>query len=105
MKIGLLGHPPRQGHPYRDRDRPRHLPGRCGPAAPRRDPRQLPEIVGEGVTGRLVHDVDRAVAAVESIHLIDRAGCRAQARERFGAERMVTDYLAVYERLLADNGA
>jgi glycosyltransferase involved in cell wall biosynthesis len=65
----------------------------------------LPEIVDEGVTGRLVHDVDQAVAAVESIHLLDRAGCRAQACERFSAARMVTGYLAVYEQLLAGNGA
>ncbi|MFG1607959.1 glycosyltransferase family 4 protein [Actinoplanes sp. NPDC049265] len=64
----------------------------------------LPEILDEGVTGRLVRDVDQAVAAVHSVHTIDRAGCRTRARERFSAGRMVADYLAVYERLLDDGG-
>jgi glycosyltransferase involved in cell wall biosynthesis len=54
----------------------------------------LPEILDEGVTGRLVRDVDQAVAAVHSIHTIDRAGCRARASDRFSAGRMVADYLA-----------
>jgi glycosyltransferase involved in cell wall biosynthesis len=64
----------------------------------------LPEILDEGVTGLLVRDVDEAVAAVASIHTIDRAGCRARACERFNAGRMVADYLAVYERLLVEDG-
>ncbi len=63
----------------------------------------LPEILDEGVTGRLVRDVDRAVEAVHSIHTIDRAGCRTRARERFGADRMVADYLAVYEKLIVES--
>lgn len=58
------------------------------------------EIVDEGVTGYLVHDVDQAVAAVDAVRAIDRAGCRAQASQRFGAHRMVADYLAVYEQLI-----
>lgn len=64
----------------------------------------LPEILDEGVTGHLVRDVGQAVAAVDSIHTIDRAGCRARACERFSAARMVADYLAVYETLLAEDG-
>jgi hypothetical protein len=49
--------------------------------------------------------VDQAVAAAESIHLIDRAGSRARACECFSSDRMVRDYLAVYEDLLAENGS
>jgi hypothetical protein len=49
--------------------------------------------------------VDQAVAAVKSIHLIDRAGSRARACECFSSDRMVRDYLAVYEELLAENGS
>ncbi|GID29890.1 glycosyltransferase [Paractinoplanes brasiliensis] len=63
----------------------------------------LPDIVDEGITGRLVRDIGQAVAAVHSIHTVDRAGCRSQARERFGADRMVAGYPAVYERLIGDS--
>ncbi len=59
----------------------------------------MPEVVDEGVTGFLVHTVDQAVAAVDRIATIDRAGCRARAQERFGADRMVSDYLRVYRDL------
>ncbi|MEV6600085.1 glycosyltransferase family 4 protein [Actinoplanes sp. NPDC051346] len=60
----------------------------------------MPEIVDEGVTGYLVRGVDQAVAAVGAVRMIDRAGCRARACQRFGANRMVADYLAVYEQLI-----
>ena len=62
----------------------------------------MPEVVDDGVTGYLVDGVDQAVAAVGALGAIDRAGCRARAGRRFGANRMVADYLAVYERLIAE---
>ncbi|GAA2603769.1 glycosyltransferase family 4 protein [Paractinoplanes durhamensis] len=61
----------------------------------------MPEVVDEGVTGRLVSDVDEAVAAVASIASLDRAGCAARARERFAADRMVDDYLAIYRKIVS----
>ncbi|UQU66706.1 glycosyltransferase family 4 protein [Couchioplanes caeruleus] len=60
----------------------------------------MPEVVDEGVTGRLVDGVEQAVAAVEGIGRLDRAACRARARSRFGADRMVEDYLGIYRELL-----
>ena len=60
----------------------------------------MPEVVDEGVTGRLVADVDGAVAAVRGITSIDRGGCRVRARERFGADRMVDDYLRIYQKVI-----
>ncbi|MGA5305881.1 hypothetical protein ACPCHT_38720 [Nucisporomicrobium flavum] len=38
------------------------------------------------------------------IHMADRAGCRTRARERVSAGRMAAGYLAVYERLLVEDG-
>ena len=61
----------------------------------------MPEVIDEGVTGRLVGDVDEAVAAVESIADIDRAACSARARERFSADRMVDEYLAIYRKIIS----
>ena len=60
----------------------------------------MPEVVDEGVTGRLVGTVDEAVEAVAGIGGIDRGGCRVRARERFGADRMVDEYLRVYRKVI-----
>jgi glycosyltransferase involved in cell wall biosynthesis len=61
----------------------------------------MPEVVDEGVTGRLVSDEDEAVAAVEAIVEIDRLACARRARERFSAGRMVDDYLAIYRKIVS----
>ena len=60
----------------------------------------MPEVVDEGLTGRLVDDVDQAVAAVAGIAGLDRAACRARSRSRFSADRMIDDYLAIYRELV-----
>lgn len=60
----------------------------------------MAEVVDEGVTGFLVQSVEEAVAAVARIETIDRELCRARARERFGAARMVTDYLRLYHTIV-----
>jgi glycosyltransferase involved in cell wall biosynthesis len=60
----------------------------------------MPEVVDEGVTGALVHDVAEAAAAVERVALLDRAACRERAVLRFSADRMVDDYLTVYDGIL-----
>lgn len=59
----------------------------------------MPEVIDEGVTGRLVGSLDEAVAAVAGIREIDRRGCRERARQRFSADRMVDDYLRIYRKL------
>ncbi len=59
----------------------------------------MPEVVDEGVTGFLVHTAEQASAAVARITMIDRVGCRTRAWQRFSADRMVTDYLHVYDRI------
>ena len=59
----------------------------------------MPEIVEDGVTGVLAHDVDSAVARGRRAPTrFDRAACRRAAERRFSADRMVDDYLDVYER-------
>ena len=61
----------------------------------------MPEVVDEGVTGYLATDVAGAAAAVDRAVRLDRSTVHARARERFGVDRMVTDYLSVYETVLA----
>jgi glycosyltransferase involved in cell wall biosynthesis len=60
----------------------------------------MPELVQDGVTGVLVDDVDSAVAGVERAARFDRAACHDAAERRFSVDRMVDDYLDVYERVL-----
>jgi glycosyltransferase involved in cell wall biosynthesis len=61
----------------------------------------MPEIVRDGVTGFLVDDVASAVDAVKRVGDLERSACRADAVERFGADRMVDEY----ERLFAEIAA
>ena len=60
----------------------------------------MPEVVDEEVTGFLVATAEQASAAVARITTIDRAGCRTRARQRFGVDRMVRDYLAIYTEII-----
>jgi glycosyltransferase involved in cell wall biosynthesis len=59
----------------------------------------VPEVIEDGVTGFIVRDLDEAVAAARRIHRLDRAEVRAVFEERFTAERMAQDYLALYRDL------
>jgi glycosyltransferase involved in cell wall biosynthesis len=56
----------------------------------------MSEVVDVGVTGYLAHDVASAVAAVDEATRLDRSAVHAQACLRFGADRMVENYLRVY---------
>jgi glycosyltransferase involved in cell wall biosynthesis len=64
----------------------------------------VPEIVRDGVNGRLVDSEDGAVAAVGAIEGIERAACRRDFEQRFTAGRMARDYLRVYRGLLESAG-
>jgi glycosyltransferase involved in cell wall biosynthesis len=59
----------------------------------------VPEIIEDGISGRLVHDVDSAADAVARISEIDRHLCRRRFEERFTAKRMAQDYLTIYRGL------
>jgi glycosyltransferase involved in cell wall biosynthesis len=59
----------------------------------------LPEIVEQGVTGFLVDSEEEMAHAVERIDEITSESCRAAAASRFDANRMVREYLSLYERL------
>jgi glycosyltransferase involved in cell wall biosynthesis len=59
----------------------------------------VPEVVDEGITGYIVASIEAAVAAVRRVPALDRRQVRRRFEERFGAERMARDYLALYERL------
>jgi glycosyltransferase involved in cell wall biosynthesis len=59
-----------------------------------------PEIVDDGVTGFLRDDLAGLAAAIVAAGALDRSACRAAAASRFSTERMVSDHLDLYGRLL-----
>jgi hypothetical protein len=52
------------------------------------------------VTGFLCDDVGAAVRAVGRLDRLSRQACRETFERRFTAERMATNYVALYETLL-----
>lgn len=59
----------------------------------------VPEVVDEGQTGFIVNDEDQAVKALEKVARLDRMACRRVFEQRFSADRMAREYLAVYSYL------
>ncbi|TMB79666.1 MAG: glycosyltransferase family 4 protein [Chloroflexi bacterium] len=59
-----------------------------------------PELIEQGVTGFLVHDVDGMVAAYEHLKEIDLKRCAEVAARRFGPAQMADGYMNVYERAI-----
>ena len=61
----------------------------------------VPEVIEHGVTGFIVSNEAEAIEALKQIHTLDRRAVRARFEERFSARRMASDYLDVYESLVA----
>jgi glycosyltransferase involved in cell wall biosynthesis len=61
----------------------------------------MAEIIRHGKNGFVVDTQGEAIAAVHASRLLDRAAVRASVEERFDVERMVDDYLALYQRVVA----
>src|SRR5690606_4125147 len=59
----------------------------------------VPEVVDDGVTGRIVDSRPAAVAAVQEMAGYDRAAIRAVFERRYSASAMARGYEALYDRL------
>jgi glycosyltransferase involved in cell wall biosynthesis len=60
----------------------------------------LPELVEPGVTGFLGETDEELADFVARLSEVDRSACRRRAEEHYGAGRMVSDYEALYRRIL-----
>jgi glycosyltransferase involved in cell wall biosynthesis len=64
----------------------------------------MSELIEDGKTGFLVTTVAEAITAVARIKEINRADCRRRVEQRFTVDRMVEEYIQVYETILEKKG-
>jgi glycosyltransferase involved in cell wall biosynthesis len=60
----------------------------------------VPEVIEDGVTGKMVDSEEEAIAALPAVLSYDRRAVRQRFEERFTAARMAKDYVSIYRRLL-----
>src|SRR5438045_8139970 len=60
----------------------------------------VPEIVEDGVTGKVVESEDEAIAALPEVLSYDRRAIRGRFQERFTAARMAQQYVGLYRKCL-----
>ncbi len=60
----------------------------------------MPELIEHGKTGYLVGKVSEAVDAVNRLAALDPFYCRAHAVDKFSVERMIAQYIEVYESIV-----
>jgi glycosyltransferase involved in cell wall biosynthesis len=61
----------------------------------------MPELIKHKKTGFLVNRIDEAVEAVKEVKNINRKDCREWSESQFSQDKMVEDYLRLYELILA----
>ena len=62
----------------------------------------IPEIIDNGVTGFVSENLSEMAEAVGRLGEIDRRRCRDAFEERFTADRMARNYVALYKRIIED---
>lgn len=60
----------------------------------------VPEVITDGVSGRIVDSMEAAVEAVDQVANFSRAAVRAEFERRFTAARMTSGYVLAYRELL-----
>lgn len=59
----------------------------------------MPELIQHGLNGFLVENVEQAVTAVGRLKELDRMQCRTHVERFFDVERMVDDYVNLYQKI------
>ncbi len=60
----------------------------------------MPEVIDQGKSGFLVKDVEEACSVLPQLWSLDRSYCRYWAESRFSWDRMIDDYIQVYQEIL-----
>jgi len=72
----------------------------CGTPVAALDKGAVREVVDDGITGMVFHDLEQMVDGLTRVFRLPRSRVREQAVARFGVPRMVDGYLAAYEKVL-----
>jgi len=72
----------------------------CGTPVDALDRGAVREVVDDGVTGMIFADLEQMTNELTRVFDLDRRKVRERAVARFGAGRMVDEYIAVYSRLV-----
>jgi glycosyltransferase involved in cell wall biosynthesis len=59
----------------------------------------IPEVIENGVIGKVVDSEEEAIVALPAILSYDRRAVRQRFEERFAAARMAKDYVSTYPKL------
>jgi hypothetical protein len=60
----------------------------------------IPEVIEDGITGKIVDREEEAITALPEILCYDRRAVRRRFEEKFTATRMAKDYVSTYRQLL-----
>ena len=77
----------------------------CGTPVAALDRGAVREVVDDGITGVVFENLDQMVDGLPRVFALDRARVRKQAVARFGVERMVRAYAAVYQKIVEGHRA
>jgi glycosyltransferase involved in cell wall biosynthesis len=72
----------------------------CGTPVAALDRGAVREVVEDGVTGLVFDDLEQMIEGLPNVLALDRCRVRERAIERFGAARMVEEYIAVYRQIV-----
>jgi len=72
----------------------------CGTPVAALDKGAVREVVDDGVTGAVFENLEQMSNELPRVFDLDRRRVRERAVARFGAERMVDEYVTVYERIV-----
>ncbi|HKF69752.1 MAG TPA: glycosyltransferase family 4 protein [Vicinamibacterales bacterium] len=72
----------------------------CGTPVAALDRGAVREVVDDGVTGMIFRDLDQMATGLPQVLDLNRRRVRDRAVKRFGVERMVDEYLAVYRQIV-----
>lgn len=72
----------------------------CGTPVAALDKGAVREVVDDGVTGMVFEDLEQMANELTRVFDLDRRVVRRRAVERFGAARMVDEYIKVYTRIV-----
>jgi len=63
----------------------------------------MPELIESGKNGFIVSNIKEAVVALEKIPEISRQSCRDTVEQKFTVEKMVDNYIRVYQQIIEQN--